>query len=198
MEEITYQQIIESQNKIIDYKQQIESLIGYVDVDGSRKIKPECFLSGEVAAYKFLVSWIKEMKQGEQVITKKVIRILDTIDKLIYWGNRENFNEQETKDNYEALSCDIWIDLLEDKDNAPSIEFNNLILVFAAMSLSDKGIPDEQNDYLNYSNADLLDGLALGEAYSVAHDWLLSLPRESFLKLMKSTELYRFHFHLLN
>ena len=198
MYDISYRDIKENQERIVEYKRVIESIIGFTDENGYRKIKPEHFLSGEVAAYKFLVSWEKRMRQGEQVITKKVIEILDTIECIIHWSCKGDFEKQETIDNYEALSTDIWIDLLNDKDNTPSYEFNCLVIAIAATSLAEKGVSDSDNDYLNYDYNDMLDGLALGEAFSIAHEWLLSKPRDFYTKLIQDTELYKFHFNLLN
>lgn len=198
MDDITYKEVRENQERIVKYKREIENIIGYIDENGSRKIKPEHFLSGEVAAYKFLVSWDKRMRQGEQVITKKVIEILDTIECIIHWSSKGDFVKQETIDNYEALSTDLWIDLLEDRNNAPSYEFNSLVIAIAATSLAEKGVSDSDNDYLNYDYNDMLDGLALGEAFSIAHEWLLSKPRDIYVKLVEDTELYKFHFNLLN
>ena len=198
MASITFREQIKAQQKIVDLKSRVEEIIGYTDSNGNRKIKPEQFLSGEVAAYKFLNSWIKRMEKGETVIDSDVIRILGDIENLVYWSTEGDFLQTDTVNVYEEYSTLIWMELLSNKDIAPSIEFNAQMVAIAALSLMDKGIPDEMNHYLIYEYQDLLDGSAVGEAYSVAHEWLLSKPREWLNEFMEDTEIYRYHFNILN
>ena len=198
MTDIPYRKVIEYQNRIVELKETIETVISYVDDDGCRKIKPEHFLSGEIAAYKFLSSWVKRMIKGETVIDAEVIRVIGDIENLLYWSKGGDFSDQEAIIEYEVLNTILWIDLLSNKELAPSFEFNNIIVGLAAISLMEKGVPDEMNHYMIYDYEDLLDGSAIGEAYSVAHEWILSKPRELLLELMNKTEIHRFHFNILN
>ena len=67
MDDISFKDIIRYQKRIVELKDIIRGIISF-DENGCRKIKPEHFLSGEVAAYKFLNSWVKRMTKGETVI----------------------------------------------------------------------------------------------------------------------------------
>lgn len=197
MDDISFKDIIKYQNKIVELKDVIKDIISFNE-NGCRKIKPEHFLSGEVAAYKFLNSWVKRMTKGEFIIDADVIRVLNDIDNLVYWSTKGDFSKEGIINTYEEYSTMIWMDLLSEKDIAPSIEFNAQIVAIAALSLMEKGIPDEMNHYLIYEYQDLLDGSAIGEAYSVAHEWLLSKPRYWLNQFMEDTEIYRYHFDVLN
>lgn len=199
MEELTFKELSEAQQDIVSYKDKISAIIGYVDESGNRKIKPEHFLSGEVAAYKLLSSWEKKMLKGEHCfIDRRVLMTLREIGWLIEFSLEGDFADSVIVSSYEDSSCVLWMELLEDKDSSTNHAINVDVIVTAAAALMFRDVPDEENDFLQSDYSDAADSEFLSYAYSVAHEWLLSLPQDIFEKMMKDTEIYRLHFHLLD
>lgn len=197
MSEITFQEQTDAQQRIIDYKAEITRIISYSDKNGHRKIKPEHFLSGEVAAYKLLSSWEKRMIQGESIIDTKVLEILDDVEILIDRSTQGDFLSDEAVFDYEFASTGLWMALLSNKDLMPDCEFNRSLVALAAVIEKETGISDEDNQFLKYEGADLIDGRAIAVAYSTVHQWLMEQSQEQVVQWMEETGLHRSHFHAL-
>ena len=116
MEELSFRELRHTQQKIMDYKTLIADKIGLINDSGKRVLNPRFFLSGEVAAYKFLCYWEKKMEQGEDFIDAKVLGLMDDIKWMLYWADQD-FAEEDTLIEYEGCNTSLWIDLLAGKSN---------------------------------------------------------------------------------
>ena len=197
MSEITFQEQTQAQQRIVDYKAEITNIISDSDENGHRKIKPEHFLSGEVAAYKLLGSWERRMKQGETVVNSKVLEILDDVAILIDRSTQGGFATDEAVFDYEYASTGIWMELLSSKDLMPDFEFHRSLVALAAIAEKTQGVADDDNQFLKFEGADLIDGHAMAAAYSTVHQWLMEQPQEQVTLWMEKTGLHRSHFHAL-
>lgn len=197
MNELTLAELRDAQQKIIDYKKQVESIISYRDERGRKLIKPEHFLSGEIAAYKFLNSWEKRMLNGEDFLDAKALELLNDIEHLLYWSEQD-FSDIETIQGYEEFSMSIWVELMTEKASDAQSDFNFELVKIAAVAEALRGTSEKENDFLHVAYEDLLDGLFMGYTYSVAHEWLMSLPREKYVEIIEGSELHKFHFHTLS
>lgn len=200
MEELSFRELRHTQQKIMDYKNLIADKIGLINDSGKRVLNPRFFLSGEVAAYKFLCYWEKKMEQGEDFIDAKVLGLMEDIKWMLYWADQD-FAEEDTLIEYEGCNTSLWIDLLAGKSNEARRKIDRDIVAIAALSEFSKGKEDEEtNDFLRLEEEDFDDHISMGYAYGTAHEWLMTLEPEMverlFTEVLGESELYKLHFHL--
>ena len=195
---MNYLEQVRIQEKIASFKDQLREKISYLDECGNRKLNSYYFLSAEVAAYKLLSSWNKRMLSGEDVIDDEVKYLLDLIEALIN-EEYEDYSEYESE-----ISMPLWYRLISGAEGDSYIEFNREVFIVASMAEMSKGtdLNDTLAATINYY--DLEDPNIVSYAYSLAHDFLISMDNEAFETFAKQGfgkdlgkgELYKFHFNL--
>lgn len=195
---MNYLEQVRIQEKIASFKDQLREKISYLDECGNRKLNSYYFLSAEVAAYKLLNSWNKRMLRGEDIIDDEVRYLLSLIEALLN-------EEYEDYSEYEAeISMPLWYRLISGAEGDSYIEFNKEVFIVASMAEMSKGtdLNDTLAATINYF--DLEDPNIVSYAYSLAHDFLISMDSEAFETFAKrgfgkdlsKGELYKFHFNL--
>lgn len=199
MGELSYKQIQDAQYQIVEYKKAISDLIGYLDESGHRKLRPEFFLSGEVAAYKLLNRWEKEMHKGNDIVNEDVIRALCEIDWLLRWRERD-FADSEVVDAYEELSNELWFRLMKDGVDESGCELHREIIWLADLCEAVRGCPDDLNDYLGLTEDSEDYEIFLSTAYNIVHMFVMEIPErlrdEMVNTLFQKTEIHKLHFNL--
>lgn len=195
---MNYLEQVRIQEKIASFRDQLREKISYLDDCGNRKLCSYYFLSAEVAAYKLLNSWNKRMLSGEDVIDDEVKYLLDLIEALIN-EEYEDYSEYESE-----ISMPLWYRLISGAEGDSYIQFNREVFIVASMAEMSKGtdLKDTLAATINYF--DLEDPNIVSYAYSLAHDYLISMDNESFETFAKQGfgkdlgkgELYKFHFNL--
>lgn len=195
---MNYLEQVRIQEKIASFKDQLREKISYLDECGNRKLNSYYFLSAEVAAYKLLSSWNKRMLSGEDVIDDEVKYLLDLIEALIN-EEYEDYSEYESE-----ISMPLWYRLISGAEGDSYIQFNREVFVVASMAEMSKGtdLKDTLAATINYY--DLEDPNIVSYAYSLSHDFLISMDNEAFEtfakqgfgKDLRKGELYKFHFNL--
>lgn len=195
---MNYLEQIRIQEKIARYKDQIRDKISYVDECGNRKLNSYYFLSAEVAAYKLLNNWNKRMLRGEDVISDEVKYLLTLIESLLS-------EEYEDYSEYEAeISMPLWYRLISGAEGESYFEFNKEVFIVASMAEMSHGTELESTLAATVNYDDLGDPNIVSYAYSLAHDYLISMKTDAFEVFAKQGlgkdlgkgELYKFHFNL--
>ena len=193
-----YLEIMETQERIISYKNRLRDRISTVDDAGNRKLNPYYFLSAEVAAYKLLCSWEKQIKESVDFFDDANRELLDTIEILI----DESYQDYET---YEAeISMPLWFELSKDFEGDALRAFNAEIILVASLIESKQGTDPSETLICSMSDEELTDPNIASYAYSIVHDYLISLSKETLEKFaaggfgMNSDkgELFKLHFNL--
>ena len=193
-----YLEWMKLQENIISYAEQLRGKISFVDPEGRRKLDPYYFLSGEVAAYKLLSSWINSMRRGNDVVNERVGDLVDLIRKLV----EEDYEDYQI---YEAeISMPLWYELMKSFKGDALSNFNSEILVLASIAEVRSGILPENTLICTMTDDELTDANLVSYAYSLVHDYLIGLSRED-LELFAQKgfglnadkgELYKLHFNL--
>ena len=193
-----YLEMMDIQERIIDYEKRLKDRISYIDDQGNRKLDPYYFLSAEVAAYKLLRLWKKKLDDDLDVLDDHVSDLLDLIKQLV----DESYESYEI---YEAeISMPLWYELAkENADNAIS-SFNAEIIVMASYIETIKGVDPSETLIVSMNEEELVDPNSVSYAYSIVHDYLISLSKEKLEEFAEAGfglnanrgELYKLHFNL--
>ena len=195
---IDYLEIMETQERIIDYKNRLRDRISIADDAGNRKLNPYYFLSAEVAAYKLLCSWEKQARESIDFVDEGIRDLLDTIEMLI----DESYEDFET---YEAeISMPLWYELSKSFEGEALTAFNAEIILVASLIESKQGTDPSETLICTMSDEELTDPNLASYAYSIVHDYLISLSKEKLEKFAAEGfglnsdkgELYKLHFNL--
>ena len=195
---MNYLEQVRIQEKIAVFKDQLRDKISYLDDCGSRKLSSYYFLSAEVAAYKLLNSWNKRMLRGEDVIDNEVKYLLALIEALIN-EEYDDYSEYESE-----ISMPLWFRLISGAEGDSYIQFNKEVFIVASMAEMSNGIDLENTLAATINYYDLEDPNIVSYAYSLAHDYLISMKTNAFEvfanhglgKELGKGELYKFHFNL--
>ena len=195
-----YLEMMDIQERIIDYEKRLKDRISYIDDQGNRKLDPYYFLSAEVAAYKLLRSWKKKLDDDLDVLDDHVSDLLDLIKQLV----DESY---ESYESYEAeISMPLWYELAKEySDNAFS-SINAEIVVMASLIETKQGIDPRETMIVTMSDEDLTDPNSVSYAYSIVHDYLISLSKEKLEEFAEigfglnaqQGNLYKLHFNLFS
>ena len=171
----------------------LESL---VDERGHRKLNPIFFLSGEVAAYKILNIWYKQMLSNEFEVTKQVADTLNNIDCLME-ARKGDFRIKEDEEDYESWSQLVWYDLFDYQYNDSVVDINKEIIKFSWLMQAGNSIPQEK---MRYCPADAEDDTEMGIIYTDTHNMFMNLEPQQLklmvIEMMKLTKLYKLHFDI--
>lgn len=193
-----YLQAMEIQEQIIYLEKSLKEKISYIDDKGNRKLDPYYFLSAEVAAYKLLSTWHKRMQTDLEAISEEVAELLDLIKMLV----DESYEDYQT---YEAdISMDLWYQLAKNFSGDALVSFNAEIIVLASYVESLSEIDPSETLICKMSDEELTDPNLASYAYSIVHNYLISLSREnleSFAEMgfglnASKGELHKLHFNL--
>lgn len=193
-----YLEMMEIQERIIGYKKSLKERISYVDAKGNRKLNPYYFLSAEVAAYKLLSTWEEQIKTDPEAVNDGIIELLDLIEMLV----KESYKDYQI---YEAdISMPLWFELSKGFGGEALAAFNAEVIVMASLIESVRGAEPNQTLICSMNDEELTDPNLASYAYSIVHDYLISLSREE-LKAFADTgfglnaskgELHKLHFNL--
>lgn len=195
---MNYLELKKAQERIATLEKQLKEKISFIDENGNRKLNPYYFLSAEVAAYKLISSWVKKMQRWEDFIDDDVLQLLELIEGLI----DESY---EDYDSYEAdYSMTLWYELSKTYKGEAVANFNAEIFVIASLAEVAQGTLPENTLICTVSDEELTDANWASYAYSVAHDYLISLSKEQLEEFARSGfginaskgELYKLHFNL--
>lgn len=143
---LSYKELSAIQEKIVEYRNELRELISLVDERGHRKLNPIFFLSGEVAAYKILNIWYKQMLSNEFEVTKQVADTLNNIDCLME-ARKGDFRIKEDEEDYESWSQLVWYDLFDYQYNDSVVDINKEIIKFSWLMQAGNSIPQEKMRY---------------------------------------------------
>lgn len=188
---------MKAQKQIKQYQEILRDRISTVDSEGNRKLNSRYFLSGEVAAYKILSSWIKRMYQGEDVVDENIETLLACITNIVY-ESYLNFEE------YEENSFYCWKELMLSFGNESLRDFNRILFALSTLAELESGAEIDDVLINGINETDLLDAGLTAYAYTVAHDYLISKSDEELQRFAESgfgingheNDLYKLHFNL--
>lgn len=193
---LSYKELSAIQEKIVGYRNELRELISLVDERGHRKLNPIFFLSGEVAAYKILNIWYKQMLSNEFEVTKQVADTLNNIDCLME-ARKGDFRIKEDEEDYESWSQLVWYDLFDYQYNDSVVDINKEIIKFSWLMQAGNSIPQEK---MRYCPADAEDDTEMGIIYTDTHNMFMNLEPQQLklmvIEMMKLTKLYKLHFDI--
>ena len=193
---LSYKELSAIQEKIVEYRNELRELISLVDERGHRKLNPIFFLSGEVAAYKILNIWYKQMLSNEFEVTKQVADTLNNIDCLME-ARKGDFRIKEDEEDYESWSQLVWYDLFDYQYNDSVVDINKEIIKFSWLMQAGNSIPQEK---MRYCPADAEDDAEMGIIYTDTHNMFMNLEPQQLklmvIEMMKLTKLYKLHFDI--
>lgn len=193
---LSYKELSAIQEKIVGYRNGLRELISLVDERGHRKLNPIFFLSGEVAAYKILNIWYKQMLSNEFEVTKRVADTLNNIDCLME-ARKGDFRIKKDEEDYESWSQLVWYDLFDYQYNDSVVDINKEIIEFSWLMQAGNGISQEE---MRYCPANAEDDVEMGIIYTDTHNMFMNLePKElklAVIEMMKLTKLYKLHFDI--
>ena len=193
---LSYKELSAIQEKIVGYRNELRELISLVDERGHRKLNPIFFLSGEVAAYKILNIWYKQMLSNEFEVTKQVADTLNNIDCLME-ARKGDFHIKEDEEDYESWSQLVWYDLFDYQYNDSVVDINKEIIKFSWLMQAGNSIPQEK---MRYCPADAEDDAEMGIIYTDTHNMFMNLEPQQLklmvIEMMKLTKLYKLHFDI--
>lgn len=193
---LSYKELSAIQKKIVGYRNELRELISLVNERGHRKLNPVFFLSGEVAAYKILNIWYKQMLSNEFEVTKQVADTLNNIDCLME-ARKGDFRIKEDEEDYESWSQLVWYDLFDYQYNDSVVDINKEIIEFSWVMQAGNGISQEE---MRYCTADAEDDVEMGIVYTDTHNMFMNLEPEELklavIEMMKLTKLYKLHFDI--
>lgn len=193
---LSYKELSAIQEKIVGYRNELRELISLVDERGHRKLNPIFFLSGEVAAYKILNIWYKQMLSNEFEVTKQVADTLNNIDCLME-ARKGDFRIKEDEEDYESWSQLVWYDLFDYQYNDSVVDINKEIIKFSWLMQAGNSIPQEK---MRYCPADAEDDAEMGIIYTDTHNMFMNLEPQQLklmvIEMMKLTKLYKLHFDI--
>lgn len=193
---LSYKELSAIQEKIVGYRNELRELISLVDERGHRKLNPIFFLSGEVAAYKILNIWYKQMLSNEFEVTKQVADTLNNIDCLME-ARKGDFRIEEDEEDYESWSQLVWYDLFDYQYNDSVVDINKEIIKFSWLMQAGNSIPQEK---MRYCPADAEDDAEMGIIYTDTHNMFMNLEPQQLklmvIEMMKLTKLYKLHFDI--
>lgn len=192
-----YLEKMKIQEKMREYHSALREKISVVDSSGKRKLNSFYFLSGELAAYILLNSWIKRMRKGQEIInevTKEDFLIITNIVNESYLDYEE----------YEENSFYLWHQIMCTLGSEAMREFNTLIYALATLAELESGLEESVTLIANVNDSDLMDPDLTAYAYSVAHDYLISKERDFLQRFAEAQfgineyegELHKLHFNL--
>lgn len=193
-----YLETIEIQEQIIGYKEILKERISYVDEKGRRKLDPYYFLSAEVAAYKLLIIWEEKLQSDLEAIDDDVTDLLDLIEMLV----NESYEDYQI---YEAeINMPLWHELCLGFGGEALAAFNAEIIVLASLIESKQGTDLNDTLICSINDEELTDPDFASYAYSIVHDYLISLSSEQLEQFAETGfglnsskgELYKLHFNL--
>lgn len=193
-----YLELLETQERIVAYHQELKDRISYIDSNGNRKLDRYYFLSAEVAAYKLLDLWMKAMNRGQDNIDDEARDLLALIERVLM-EDYEDFETYETD-----LSMPLWSYLSEGFESDALHNFNLEVFLVASLAEMAKGTRAEDCLFVTTNDADLKDPNFISYAYSLAHDYLITFSNERLEEFAAkgfgicpaNGELYKFHFNL--
>lgn len=192
--ELSYKELTNIQEKIVGYRNELRGLISAVDENGHRKLNPIFFLSGEIAAYKIVNIWYKQMLSNEFKATKQVIDALGNIGCLMK-ARKGDFRVKADEEDYEYWSQLVWYDLFDYQYNDSVVDINKEIIEFSWLMQAGNDIPQEE---MRYVLADAEDDAKMGIIYTDTHNMFMNLEppqlKQAVIEMMKSTKLYKLHF----
>ena len=197
---LSYKEINEIQEKIVKLREKVRDSVSYLDANNHRKLNFRYFLSGEVAAYKILNRWHKQMQTREYEPNKENLQTLKEIEILIEYSAKD-FEDEEIVDGYEEFNQLLWYNVFSNEfKNKKTIEINiEIIQIFEMVDL----ISSELNIYrkypieIEYSWAN--DTIEMGGVYAELHKRIMKLPKEMYeviSKVFSETEIMKIHFNL--
>lgn len=193
---LSYKELSAIQEKIVGCRNELRELISAVDECGHRKLNPIFFLSGEVAAYKILNIWYKQMLSNEFEVTKQVTETLGNIECLME-ARKGDFRIKEDEEDYEGWSQLVWYDLFDYQYNDSVVDINKEIIEFSWLMQAGNDIPQEK---MRYCPADAEDDVEMGIIYTDTHNMFMNLEPQQLklmvIDMMKLTKLYKLHFDI--
>ena len=192
-----YLEKVKAQKRIKQYHEALRDRISTVDSVGNRKLNSYYFLSGEVAAYKILSSWMKRMYRGEDVIDENAEMLLSCIGNIV----SESYLDY---DEYEENSYYCWKELMLSFGGEALRDFNVTLFVLASIAELESGMEVEDTLIAGTSESDSLNPNLAAYAYIVAHDYLISKSDEELQRFADSgfgingceSDLYKLHFNI--
>ena len=196
---MNYSELMKIQTLIIEDKKQLKNIISYIDADGNRKLDSRYFLSAEVAAYKILQMLERDMLQGKELPDDigETLQIIDEVTKGEYGTDYEYY---ETECNMQ-----LWDRVLKEEQGIALHNLNVEIITMASLAEVQRGYESPENSLIvRISEEEVDDPKVLTYAYSMVHDWLMSLSEEESKKVVNSglglnagdSYLYKLHFNL--
>lgn len=179
----------ETQSAMDDLEREMKERISYTNKQGKQVIKPECFLSWEIAAYITLHSWNKQMGQGAIVASEGDLSKLQTIMELIELEDGEQL-EGETwqKFKYRGLSSSLWCRLIDKMDGNYSALFrkthHDIFELAILLDEEERDILPQDSIYrVNDEWGDpYRNPHTMVEAYGVIRDFIAPLTREEIIE----------------
>lgn len=188
-ETMPYRTLWETQSAMDDLEREMKERISYTNKQGKQVIKPECFLSWEIAAYITLHSWNKQMGQGAIVASEGDLSKLQTIMELIELEDGEQL-EGETwqKFKYRGLSSSLWCCLIDKMDGNYSALFrkthHDIFELAILLDEEERDILPQDSIYrINDEWGDpYRNPHTMVEAYGVIRDFIAPLTREEIIE----------------
>ncbi|MEE0845228.1 MAG: hypothetical protein U0L71_03455 [Eggerthellaceae bacterium] len=191
--ELGYRKLLEIEKKIVNYKEKLQQIISYEDGKGKRKLNPIFFLGGEVAAYKVLGKWYKELLTNSFEYDDEKALILTYIENI--FATREgDFSDKSTLECYEESNQLLWYYIFDDQYNQSVTDINYEIQFLANLLTL---FPDTPYEELKYTDIYVYDDAAAGELYTETHQMIMGLPQDEFqlvLEVISGTQIYKYHF----
>lgn len=173
-----------TQKEMQELEQEFEGQIGYVDEKKKRKLKPEYFLSGEVAAYIILHSWNAQMGGGQIIASQDDLVTLECIRSLseaVKNGVREDDMIRDLE--YKGRSRFLWLKLIEEGEGKRGSVFNKVhqsIFELAISIKEEKGKASEADEFRindDWGNP-FKNSFSMVSAYEIVREYLKPLSRD--------------------
>lgn len=197
MRVLSYKELTELQMKVVEFKDKLRDIISQLDERGHRKLNPIFFLSGEVAAYKLLCSWFKQMTANRFEVTKDIQIALADIESLLD-VREQDFTDTSVEDWYEECSQSLWYSLFDSQFNDSIVEVNFEIIelswVVRLLSAPSLDVAEVLTDY-----SAAYDDVEMGIIYTETHNMIMNLEPQKLeiaLGVIDKTRIYKLHFDM--
>lgn len=194
--ELSYQESMAIQEKIVSYRDSLREIISIVDDKDCRKLNPIFFLSGEVAAYKILNIWYKQMIENKFDITNNVLLVLGEMETLLEVREKD-FSDEAVESTYEEFNQILWYDLFDYHFDTSISEINyDIIGIYHMLQIANDVPIDELED----DDWKINDDAEMGIIYTETHRMFMDLEpklQDVILEVIRLTKIYKLHFDLL-
>lgn len=196
---MNYSELMKIQSSIIEDKKHLKNIISSIDANGNRKLDSRYFLSAEVAAYKILQTLEKRMIEGNE-IPEDINDTLQIIDEVTKGEYATDYDYYETECNMQ-----LWEIVLKEEQGTALHNLNVEIITMASLAEVQKGYESPENSLIaRISEEEVDDPKVLTYAYSIVHDWLMSLSEDESERIVNSgfginangSYLYKLHFNI--